>query len=206
MMSPFTPLTLSLSLSTRPATALAKRARPSSLTRSASSRLAASASSSWLSIVGPDIKNECSTGDDASAGVESSACRYARSVRRFFSRVSRAWADEDEEPAPPMVVVALWGVPGEGGGESVLAAERRVEEGLRGQPLDPPVLLLLLGTLTNARSLAGGARTVSSGWAFRSYGGASIVNVRGSGDRRRERRTSSASVRKSPYRRETYTS
>jgi hypothetical protein len=72
--------------STLAATSFANRLRPSSLTRSASSRCLASSCSSGLNVVGPLIKKLRITGELAVTNEESRPCKYDRKVTRFFSR------------------------------------------------------------------------------------------------------------------------
>lgn len=152
MISPLTLLTASLSPSTRPAISNANRFRPSSRTLSASSRLRASSISSRLSVVGPLSRKLRSTGLDTSVVEDMSACRYARSVSRFFSRASR------EGPCAEAKVgeygeLAL-------GRESVLsrAVVLEREKGWGAEPL----------AVTADLSLRGGGLIVSSGCFLRS--------------------------------------
>jgi hypothetical protein len=158
MISPFTLFTASLSPSTRAAISLANRLRPSSRTLSASSRLCASSISSRESVVGPESRNERNTGDEATVRDARSACRYERSVRRFFSRARREGARlccEEEAGAEAQDC--------DDPGSSGMPQEdccRPAREGGCG----------LSGALTTVRSLAGGARICSSGCAFWSCG------------------------------------
>jgi hypothetical protein len=142
MISPFIPRTAARSPSTRLAISLANLFRPSSRSWSASSRWRASSNSSKDNVVGPDIKNDRRTGDEARVDDVISEWRYARRVRRFFSRFN--------------LEGALSGEFGDRIGSSVYCCD--MFEGEVG----------FVGAHVVRLSLTGGIRTSSSGWALRS--------------------------------------
>lgn len=154
MISPLTLLTASLKLSTLAAISLANLFLPSSLILSASSLRLASSNSSPLRVVGPLNKKLLRTGLEAIVLELIRLCRYARSVNLFFSRARR------EGPTLPDR--------GEPGSESVLKSSLSVGKDCR-EADEEEVIGEVAGTdVAAVRSLAGGGRTVSSAWAFRS--------------------------------------